>query len=86
MRTINVQARSYASTTAERQCAAVETAKRRHYDKFYRSFAPFVITVSGAVSQASAEALTRVMQTVAHGDRSTLDWEPARWTEEILHR
>ena len=26
------------------------------------------------------------MKAVARGDRSVLDWEPARWTEEVLRR
>ena len=85
VRTVNVQCAS-ARTTAETQCAAIEAAKRKHYSKYFRSFKPFVITLSGAVSQASAEALTSVTKAVARGDRNTLDWEPARWTDEILHR
>ena len=40
---------------------------RKHYDKYYRSFGPFVMTVSDAVSQASAEALMRVLNAVARG-------------------
>ena len=44
------------------------------------------MTVSGAVSQASAEALMRVMRAVARADHSMLDWEPARWMDDILHR
>jgi hypothetical protein len=86
VRTVNVQRASAARSTAEAQCATIEAEKRRHYDKYYRSFEPFVITLSGAVSQASAEALTRVVKTVARGDRNVLDWEPARWVENILHR
>ena len=38
-------------------CTEIDATKRKHYDKYYRSFAPFVMTVSGGVSQASAEAL-----------------------------
>ena len=86
VRTVNVQCASAVRSTAEAQCAAIEASKRKHYAKYYRSFAPFVITLSGAVSQASAEALMRVMKAVAGGDRSVLDWEPARWMEDILHR
>jgi histone acetyltransferase (RNA polymerase elongator complex component) len=44
------------------------------------------MTVSGAVSEASAEALMRVMRAVAPRDHSILDWEPARWMDDILHR
>ena len=53
-------------------------SKRKHYDKYYRSFAPFVMTLSGAVSEASAEALMRVMRAVARGDHSIVDLGPAR--------
>ena len=28
----------------------------------------------------------RVMRAVARGDHSILDWEPACWMEDILHR
>jgi hypothetical protein len=86
VRTVNVQRASAAKSSAEAQCAAIEAEKHRHYSKYDRSFAPFVITLSGAVSQASAEVLARMMKTVARGDRNVLDWEPARWTEDILHR
>lgn len=85
VRTINVQCAS-ARTTAETQCAAAEVEKIRHYDKYYRNFAPFVITLSGAVTQASARALGEVMKTVKAGGRYTLDWEPARWLEAVLQR
>ena len=86
MRTVNVQCASAARPTAEAQCAAIEAARRKHYNKYDRSFAPFVTTLSGAVSQASAEALMRVLKAVARGDRNVMDWEPARWMEDILHR
>ena len=64
----------------------IGASKRKHYDKYYRSFARFVITLSGSDSQASAEALMRVMRAVARRDHSILDWEPARWMDDILHR
>ena len=85
VRTVNVQ-RGSAHSTAAAQCAAIEAQKRRHYDQYYRHFHPFVITLSGAVSTASAEALLRVTREVAKGDRSALDWEPARWTDDVLQR
>ena len=43
----------------------IGASKRKHYDKYYRSFARFVITLSGSDSQASAEALAGVMKAVA---------------------
>ena len=84
VRTVNVQCASAARSTADAQCAAIEAGKRKHNNKYSRSFAPFVTTLSGAVSQASAEALMRVMRAVARGDHSVLDWEPARWMDDIL--
>ena len=59
-------------------------SKHEHYDKYYRSFAPFVMTLSGAVSQASVKALMRVMRAVARADHSILDWEPARWMDDTV--
>ena len=44
------------------------------------------MTVSGGVPQASDEALMRVMRAVARADHSIVDWEPARWMDDILHR
>ena len=70
-------------SSAHAQCTAIEATKRKHYDKYYRSFARFVITVSCAVSQASAEALMRLMRAVARGDHSIVDWEPARWMDDL---
>ena len=86
VRTVNVQCASAVRSSAQAQCTAIEAIKRKHYDKYYRSFAPFVNTVSGGVSQASAEARMRLMRAVARGDHSILDWEPARWMDDILHR
>ena len=83
---MNVQRASAARSSAAGQCTASEAEKHRHYDKYYRNFAPFVTTLSGAVSKASAEALMRVMRDVAKGDSNALDWEPARWMEDMLHR
>ncbi len=85
VRTVNVLCAS-ARTSPEAHCAAIEADKNRHYRKYYRSFAPFVTTLSGAVPEASAKALMGVTREVAKGDRSVLDWEPARWVESILHR
>ena len=65
VRTVNVQCASAVRSLAHAQCTAIEATKRKHYDKYYRSFAPFVMTVSGAVSDASAEAPMRVMRAVA---------------------
>ena len=73
-------------SSAPAQCTAIEATKRKHYDKYYRSFAPFVMTVSCGVSRASAEALMRVMRAVARADHSIVDWEPARSMDDILHR
>ena len=50
VRPVNVQCASAARSTAEAQCAAIEAGKRKHYNKYDRSFAPFVSTLSGAVS------------------------------------
>jgi hypothetical protein len=86
IRTINVQCQSGVRSTAEAQCAAAEADKTKHYGMLYRSFAAFIITLSGAVPQASAKALTKVVREAAGSERYYLDWEPARWTEDILHR
>src|SRR4051812_40077979 len=51
VRTVNVLCAS-ARTSPESQCSAIETGKNRHYRKYYGSFAPFVTTLSGAVSEA----------------------------------
>ena len=86
IRTVNVQCASGARTTSEAQCAAIEREKIRHYGRHYRQFAPFVTTLSGAVTQASAGALMKVVKETQQGDGSVLDWEPSRWCENILHR
>ena len=86
VRTVNVQRKSALGSTAGAQCGAIEREKRKHYSTLYRDFAPFVITLSGAVSHASAGALMKVIDAAAKGDRSVLDWEPARWLEDVLHR
>jgi len=87
VRTVNAQcASAVRAGTTEAHCAAIEAEKTRHYARYYRHFHPLVITLSGAVPKASAKALGQVMRDVARGDRSVLDWEPARWTDNILHR
>jgi len=87
VRTVNTQcASAVRAGTAEAHCAAIETEKTRHYAKYYRHFHPLVITLSGAVPKASAKALVDVMRDVARGDRSVLDWEPAFWADNVLHR
>ncbi len=88
VRTVNVQCRTGLArhASAEAHCAAIEADKRGHYGQLYRRFAPFVITLSGAVSKASAKALMKVVREAARGQRATLDWEPARWLDNVLHR
>jgi hypothetical protein len=88
IRTVNVQCRTGIDrhASADAHCTAIEADKRGHYGQLYRRFAPFVITLSGAVSKASAKALMKVTREVARSDRATLDWEPARWQDSILHR
>ena len=88
VRTVNVQCRSGIDkhASAKAHCAAIEVEKRTHYMKYYRAFAPIVVTLSGAVTQASAVALLRVAREVAKGHRTALDWEPAKWVDNILHR
>jgi len=88
VRTVNVQCCSglQRHSSAEAHCAAIEAEKRGHYGQRYRRVAPFVVTLSGAVTQASAVALGRVASEVARGDRTVLDWEPARRLDNMLHR
>jgi hypothetical protein len=50
VRTVNVQRKSALGSTAGAQCGTIEREKRKHYSTLYRDFAPFVITLSGAVS------------------------------------
>ena len=84
VRTVNVQCRAGLDHYASAE--AIEAAKRGHYGRLYRRFAPFLVTLSGAVTQASAVALGRVAREVARADRTVLDWEPARWLDNMLHR
>jgi len=79
VRTVNVQCASAARSTADAQCAAIEAGKRKHDNKYDRSIAPFVITFSGAVSQASAEALMRVLKAVARGRMKRNVFRRAGW-------
>ena len=39
VRTVNVQSASAVRSSAQAQCIAIEATKRKHYDKYYRSFA-----------------------------------------------
>ena len=52
VRTVNVQCCSglQRHSSAEAHCAAIEAEKRGHYGQRYRRFAPFVVTLSGAVT------------------------------------
>ena len=87
VRTVNAQcASAVRAGTTEARCAAIEAEKIRHYSRYYRHFHPLVITLSGAVPKASAKALVEVVRDAGRGDRATLDWEPARWADDILHR
>ena len=88
VRTVNVQCNAGIQnyTSAAKHCAAIEKLKCNHYAKFYRNFAPFVVTVTGAVTHASAKALLRLAREVGKGYSQALDWEPAHWVNNALHR
>ena len=52
VRTVNVQCKTGVKqhASAQAHCAAIEQEKRDHYNKYFRNFDPFVVTLSGAVT------------------------------------
>jgi hypothetical protein len=73
-------------STAAAHVASLERQKYTKYAAYYANFAPFVVTLSGAVSDASHRALNRVATDVAKACEWAMDWEPARWVDNVLHR
>jgi hypothetical protein len=73
-------------SSAAAQLSAIEREKNSRYSAYYTNFKPFVVTLSGAVTDASHLALRAVAREAAKACDWAMDWEPARWVDNILHR
>ena len=88
VRTVNGLCRSALKqySSAVKHLGGVEQQKNAKYAAYYTNFAPFIVTLSGAVSDASHRALSKVAAEAAKTCEWSLDWEPARWVDTVLHR
>ena len=88
VRTVNGLSRSGVAghSSAAAHFASIEASKRRRYAGYYDDFRPFVISLTGAVTEEAFGAIKKIAKAaaVAYGPR--LDWEPYRWAVLILRR
>src|SRR5580658_7457201 len=63
----------------------LERAKSAKYADYYRAFRPFVIDLSGAVSETSYGALKLIAKEAARASRPRLHWEAFDWAVRMLH-
>ena len=69
-----------------RTCARSRTGRLAKYADYYRSFAPFVIDLSGAVSEQSYGVLKQITKEAAKAARPRLHWESFDWAVRIQRR
>ena len=74
----------YASAAAH--FASIEGLKRRRYAGYYDDFRPFVICLTGAVTEEAFGAIKKIAKAAADAYGPRLDWEPYRWAVLILRR
>jgi hypothetical protein len=65
---------------------AVERAKWSRYGSLYSHFRPLAISLSGAVSEDSFQALKGLAREAARSAESVMEWEPDVWASAMLHR
>jgi hypothetical protein len=86
VRTTNVLAASALVSTPAAHLAALEGAKTLKYAAYYRDFKPFVIDLSGAVSEPSFGVLKSIANEAAKSAGRTLHWEPLDWAVRAQRR
>ncbi len=88
VRTVNCLARSAVGgrSSARDHMASLEADKRARYSKYYDEFRPFVISLTGAVTEYSFGTIKQIARVAADSYGSRLDWEPYRWAVLALRR
>src|SRR5580658_5028482 len=64
----------------------LERAKSAKYADYYRAFRPFVIDLSGAVSETSDGALKLIAREAARASLPRLQWEAFDWAVRMQRR
>jgi len=72
--------------TAAAHLAAIERQKTSKYAAYYTNFRPLVITLTGALSEASRRAVNEVAKAAMKSCEWAMEWEPARWADMVSHR
>ena len=88
VRTVNCLARSAVGgrSSARDHMASLEADKRARYSRYYDEFRPFVISLTGAVTEYSFGTIKQIARAAADSYGSRLDWEPYRWAVLALRR
>ena len=86
VRTVHLQAASALQRPVASQISSIENEKTWKYSAYYSRFKPFVISLTGAVSDTAFGAIAEIAR---HGSRASgprLKWEQERWAVAIVQR
>jgi len=89
--TLDVCATNLVSSTALRSSVLthmgrVEDTKNVRYRSYYKVFRPFIMALSGGVTEQSYKALQQVALWASAAASPRLDWEPFMWTVQMQRR
>ena len=82
-RTVNIQQASKAGTSAEAQIRAIEKEKNDKYKDYYKKFAPYVVSLSGAVSKTGFGIVKHITAQAATMAAPRPGWVKNNWAIDI---
>ena len=82
----SLSASAVSAGTASAHLQSLERAKDAKYNAYYRDFKPFVIDLSGAVSETSYGALKAIAREASNATRPRLHWEKYDWAVKVQRR
>ncbi len=86
MRTVHLQRASALHSTVEAQVRQIENEKTSKYNAYYSHFRPYVVSLTGAVSNVAFGAVKEIAREASLATSPRLRWEKFRWAVDIVQR
>ncbi len=86
VRTVHLQCASQLQTPVATQLRALENEKTAKYSAYYSRFRPYVVSITGAVSETAFGAIKEIARQASNVTRPRLHWEKYRWAVDIVQR